>query len=171
MKLFAQERCPRYSDPAAGVTATLQGFGSHREAGTPLVVWWGGGSGCSDTRVLQVKSHKHGRLVKSRSPRKWTESAGPRPSLEPSSWVGVGRAQTPTSPPRDRQLRLQVPAAGTQALETSRRRRGAWRPRVPHPRPGPSPAAWVLPTHWPEAGRSGGSASTGSFRTSRGSQL
>lgn len=63
------------------------------------------------------------------------------------------------------------PAAGTQPLETSRRRRSAWRPRVRHPRPAPSPAAWVLATYWPGAGRSGGSASTGSSRASRGSRL
>lgn len=46
-----------------------------------MVSWWGQEKRCSNTRVPEVKSHPHGRLAKTRIPRKWTErraSARPR---------------------------------------------------------------------------------------------
>lgn len=111
------------------------------------------------------------RLAKARSRRKWTEG-WPSGRPLPLQLTRVRRVVTPW-PPRQQicSLGSRYQAAGTPLLETGRRRLQAWRPRVPRPRPRPPPAAWVLATYWPGAGRSGDSASTGSSRASRGSRL
>lgn len=81
------------------------------------------------------------------------------------------RHQPPASPPTHLLHGPRVPGCRYADARDKQAPARGLAPSGPAPPLAPSPAAWVLATHWPGAGRSGGSATTGSSRASRGSRL
>lgn len=166
VKLRVQGRCRRRWDPPAGVTAREQGLGSDRGAGTPRGGLVGaGGHPCPATKV----------------PPAWSPSQGQEPAKEDPA---LGLSQVSNHLPGWKWERADAdlpaladtaPAPGTRSRyaspgDTQAPARGL-APSGPASPPAPLPRCLLQATHWLGAGRSGGSASTGSSRTSRGSRL